>query len=211
MILVAITLETSKHLKQFLPFISIIQERYHPFLGQDLQELQPHTWVTTVKPFHAGIFPFLCLDAMVHSGKAHCRIRFSNEVLDFSMIQTVTHSDLGRLDNLQCSHPSAVHPNRACCVYQGFGQRIDLALNAIASLVFQSLHDLTKVETQVLHELRRVQYKQFRDPCITRTYGLQKKVADNLKKSPVAVHKSLKSCNYDLLAESANTMKAILT
>ncbi|MCC5843295.1 MAG: hypothetical protein JJU05_03495 [Verrucomicrobia bacterium] len=209
MILVAITLETPKHLKQFLPYLSVLNERYHPFLGQAITEIEPGKWVSSVKPFHAGIFPYLCMDAMIYTGQAHTRLYFANDILDFSMDQEVSESDISRLMQ---QNPSETNPKsqKACSHYQGFGRRIDMALNAIGRLVFDSLHSLTKVETDVLRELRRLQFDHYRDPCITRTYGLQKQVASKLGKSPVAVHKSLKSSKYELLADSANTMKSIL-
>ncbi len=209
MILVAITLESPKHLKQFQPYLSILQERYAPFLGQNVTEIEPGKWVSSVKPFHAGIFPYLCLDAMIYTGQAHSKLYFANDILDFSINQEVSPSDFGRLvqQNKGSFSPKSI---QACCLYQGFGRRIDMALNAIARLVFDSLHSLTKVETDVLRELRRLQFEQYKDPCITRTYGLQKHVAGKLKKSPVAVHKSLKSSKYELLSDSANTMRSIL-
>ncbi len=209
MILVAITLENSKHLKQFLPYLSVLNERYLPFLGQAVTEIEPGKWVSSVKPFHAGIFPYLCLDAMIYTGQAHTKLYFANDILDFSIDQDVSESDLSRLIQ---QHPANINlkSQKACSHYQGFGRRIDMALNAISCLVFDSLHSLTNVETSVLRELRRLQFEHYKDPCITRTYGLQKQVAETLGKSPVAVHKSLKSSKYELVADSANTMKSIL-
>lgn len=209
MILVAITLENSKHLKPFQAYLSILTDRYRPFLGQEITEIEPGKWVSSVKPFHAGIFPFLCMDTMVYTGQAHTHLYFANDILDFSVDQDVSVHDLNRLIHPHQKKPKRISP-KASSRYQGFGRRMDMALNAIAHLVFDSLHSLTKVETSVLRELRRQQFEHFRDPCITRTYGLQKKVAEALGKSPVAVHKSLKSSKYDLMADSANTMKALL-
>lgn len=209
MILVAISLESPKHLKQFKPYLSVLNERYTPFLGQTFVEVEPGKWASSVRPYHAGIFPFLCMDAMIHAGQAHANLLFANDILDFSNEQELTPADIGRLTLHSPSLP-VPKSKKACSHYQGFGRRIDLALNAIARLVFDSLHSLTRVETDVLRELRHLQYKHYKDPCITRTYGLQKQVASILGKSPVAIHKSLKSSKYDLLAESANTMKSIL-
>jgi hypothetical protein len=209
MILVAIRLNNPKHLKQFNPYLTLLEERYQPFFGQAVAEMDSGHWVTSVKPFHAGVFPYLCLDAMIHTGQADCNLCFANDILDFSLNQEVSPGDLGRLLH-QNSAANGPKSKKACSHYQGFGRRIDLALNAISRLVFDSLHSLTKVEADVLRELRRLQFHHYKDPCITRTYGLQKHVADKLGKSPVAVHKSLKSSKYELLSESANTMRTIL-
>ena len=99
---------------------------------------------------------------------------------------------------------------QARMTFKGFGNRIDIGLNALGLLYMEILTSLTKVEANVLTLLRELQYEKYQDPLEVRTFGLQKRVAAKLGKSPVAVHKSLRSAKYPLLAETAVSMKNMM-
>lgn len=209
MILALFTLETGKHFQRFEPYLSLCAERYDHLLASKFEPVDDLVWMTTLKPVHGGVAPYLVLDLMISARHIPCHVLFANDVLDFRGNHEPISPSSDEVLRL-ASQSSQKHSMTASACFQGFGPRIDIALNAISQLYMEILLSLTQVESNVLSSLRSLQYVRYSDPCETRTFGLQKHVATELEKSPVAVHKSLRSAKYDLLASSAKSMSSII-
>lgn len=209
MILALFTLESTKHQKLFSPFLTLTEERYGERLARPMEKAEERSWISVYKPIHAGIAPYMMLDLMVHAHRIPCHMVFANDVLDFSMQRepmNLNHEAIQRI----LVNSSRNHSRSSSAHFQGFGPRIDLALNAVSTLYMDILLSLTQVESTVLSSLRALQYGKYQDPTETRTFGLQKHVASELNKSPVAIHKSLRSAKYDLLSETAKSMRGMI-
>jgi hypothetical protein len=210
MILVLLAIESAKHTKKFIDFNQVVEQRYGPYLTQKLSPYNTTSWYTGVKPYHSSIFPFLAMDMFIHFQAAPCKFFFGHDLLPYSTIgqdifeldETVTH-ELERVIELA---PPSVRSMR----FQGFGNRIDTGLNALAMHFVHILGSLTKVEAKVLSHLRALQFETFGDPLDIRTFGLQKLISEKLDKSPVAVHKSLRSSKYQLVASTAVAMQKLM-
>jgi len=210
MILTILTIESPKHAKRFAEFQHLAHERYATYLAQEFHPYNATSWYTAVKPYHSGIFPFLALDALVFFRGSPCHFFFGHDLLPFG---TMTREELeldpavkDEVDKIINRDPSP----KSLIEFHGFGTRIDIGLNALGVLYLDILDSLTKVEAEVLSHLRTLQYDKYKDPMNVKTFGLQKQVAKKLEKSPVAVHKSLRSAKYPLLAETATAMKAMM-
>lgn len=209
MILALFTLEAGKYLRRFEPFLSVTGERYGKVLASRFEPVDDLIWMATIKPIHGVIAPYLVLDLMITARQLPCHVLFANDVLDFRGKHEPLSPENDEVQRL-ASQSTQKHNITATTSYQGFGPRIDIALNAISLLYMEILLSLTQVEANVLSSLRAKQYERYQHPGETRTFGLQKHVAHELEKSPVAVHKSLRSAKYDLLASSAKSMSAII-
>jgi hypothetical protein len=210
MILAFLKLDSATPPAGFKGFQTLLTERYASYVHQPLTPFENRHWYLAIKPYHAGIFPFLALDLMSQVRKLPCHLHFAHDVLPYSststgenyLDDTVTQQLHDLADSLQLAEPRMT--------FKGFGNRIDIGLNALALLYMDILGSLTKVECSVLTLLRTLQFEKYGDPLEVRTFGLQKQVASQLGKSPVAIHKSLKSAKYPLLAETATSMKNMM-
>ncbi|MCC5847750.1 MAG: hypothetical protein JJU29_06600 [Verrucomicrobia bacterium] len=209
MILALIKLESPKAQRAFEDVHQTLEERYRPLLAHDLQEMSPLCWATTVKPLHAGMVSYLVFDFMIHLRQTPCQFIFSNDLMDFRMQQEPLDKSQGLIDELLTSiGPAPQKESRIS--FRGFGPRIDICLNALGLLYLDILQSLTKVESEVLSSLRKLQYGKYKNPMESKTFGLQKHVASELGKSPVAIHKSLRSAKYELAASTARSMSEII-
>jgi hypothetical protein len=210
MILTLITIESPKKAKHFSKFENLAQSRYATYLSQEFASYDSTSWYTAVKPYHSGLFPFLVLDALIHFRGTPCHFFFGHDLLPFGSMtreeleldETVKHE----LESIVNRAPSP----KSLMEFHGFGTRIDIGLNALGVLYMDILDSLTKVEADVLSTLRTLQFEKYADPMNVKTFGLQKRVAEMLGKSPVAVHKSLRSAKYPLLADTATAMKEMM-
>ena len=210
MILSIISLHPSKNAPSFNSFERLCAERYASYLGQEFNTFSPGTWYTAVKPYHSGIFPFMAMDLMIHYKCYPCQLFFGHDLLPY----TANDNHQVYLDDLLQNQVQQTlkgnSTSQSSLHFKGFGNRIDIGLNALATLYMEILSSLTKVECQVLFEIRHLQFQRAQDPCESGTFGLQKQVAEKLGKSPVSIHKSLRSSKYMLLAETANAMKQMM-
>lgn len=208
MIFVLFTLDQGKNKKALDRFQSVSAQRYADRLSQPFERLDERRIFTSIKPFHAGILPYLLLDFSVQARAVACQTIFANDVLDFSLPQQQT---LSAEDALRLLADLEVTPNGLLTSsFRGFGPRIDLALNTIARLYLECLFTLTRVEAEVIETLRTLQYERYQDPIQARSFGLQKVAAERLGKSPVAIHKSLKSSRFELISDTAKAMQSII-
>lgn len=210
MILILFTVNSPKQAKLFPAFKKIAKERYSGYLAQEFAPYNKFSWFTAVKPYDSGVFPFLALDAMIHFRGGSCRFFFGHDLLPFG---TMTREEMELDETVQREVDSILsresgHQSRM--EFHGFGTRIDVGLNALGVLFMDMLDSLTKVETHVLSELRTLQFEKYGDPTMVKTFGLQKRVAERLDKSPVAVHKSLRSSKFPLLADTALAIKGMM-
>ncbi len=209
MILAVIKLETPKALRVFESVEKTLEKRYRPLLAHDLQEMAPLCWATTVKPLHAGMVSFLALDLMIHLRQTPCQFIFSNDLMDFRMQREPLEKSRDLVEELvKALAPSPLKESRMS--FRGFGPRIDVCLNALGLLYLDILQSLTQVEANVLSSLRKLQFEKYKTPMESKTFGLQKHVASALGKSPVAIHKSLRSAKYELAASTARSMSEII-
>jgi len=210
MILTLITLDSPKHVSSFDEFLGLTEQRYSSYLSQPLTPFKSGTWYTAVKPYHSGIFPFLAFDMMVMFRALPCQFFFGHDLLTFGSAEAgeiqVDDGLLAQFEEVLRQHPSGSSHMH----FQGFGSRIDIGLNALSRLYVDNLTSLTRVESEVLTHLRTLQFDKYGDPMNLRTFGLQKQVAERLDKSPVAIHKSLRSAKFALLAETATAMKEMM-
>ncbi len=209
MILALFRLDSPRQVKRMQPFIDLLQDRYGEVLLHPLNQLDPLTWHTALKPFHSGYFPFIALDMMIELRGLPAQMIFAHDLLKFGRPGEVLELDAPTLEEVQ-RLLGTLPAESAQLEFKGFGPRIDIALNIISTLYIDILGHLTKVEAEVLQHLRSLQYEKFEDPSNVRTFGLQKRVAALLDKSPVAVHKSLRSAKYELLADTATAMKNLI-
>lgn len=210
MILSIVHIHPAKKAPSFQPFEALCTRRYAGYLSQEFSAFTPGAWYTAVKPYHSGIFPFLAMDLMILNGGYPCHLFFGHDLLPYS----ADDSHPVYLDDMLHSHIqqtlSKLPKSKSALHFKGFGNRIDIGLNALAALYMDILGSLTQVECHVLSQIRQLQFEREQDPCTTKTFGLQKLVAKKLGKSPVAIHKSLRSSKYTLLAETANAMKQMM-
>lgn len=210
MIFTLITLKSPQQDSAMQPFTEMARNRYQRYLSQDFSMYSPGVWYTAVKPYHSGIFPFLTMDLHILLRGVSCNLFFGHDLLPYNAVEheqiQITESLQNEIERIRHSHSH----HKSHLYFQGFGNRVDIGLNALATLYMEMLSTLTRVEANVLHHLREFQYLQYQDPTVTRTFGLQKKVADKLNKSPVAIHHSLRSAKYPLLAETAVAMKEMM-
>jgi hypothetical protein len=210
MILALLTLDSPKHVKAFDAFLDLIHKRYASFLSQPLEPVGNHTRFSAVKPYHSEAFPFLALDMLVHFRNQPCQLFFGHDMLTLNGSESVRVLPGGALSESVASVLKDSPKGQPCLRFQGFGPRIDLALNALATLYVDLLSSLTKVEAEVIEQLRTLQYEKYNCPISVKTFGLQKQVAAKLGKSPVAIHKSLRSAKFDLVSDTASAMKQIM-
>lgn len=210
MILTLIKLDSTKHLKSFDVFAKLAAERYSEYLSTDLVPYDNRSWYTAVKPYHAGIFPFFSLDMLIQCRGLPCKFFFGHDLLTFgNSVGAVLNIDAplrAEIDRILKDFPMGGATMR----FRGFGNRIDIGLNALSNHYCDILGTLTKVESEVLGRLRALQFQKHGTPMNVRTFGLQKKVAGELGKSPVAIHKSLRSAKYGLVADTARAMKGMM-
>lgn len=210
MILTLITLKSPQQAPAMAPFQDIARKRYRRYLSQEFTEYAPGVWYTGVKPYHSNIFPFLVMDLHILLRGVTCNVFFGHDLLPYN---TVEHERIQLNEPLEQKIEAIRHKipqSKSHIRFQGFGNRVDIGLNALSTLYVEMLSTLTQVECDVLTQLRDFQYLQYEDPTVTRTFGLQKKVADKLSKSPVAIHHSLRSSKYLLMAETATAMKEMM-
>ncbi|MGA0333235.1 MAG: hypothetical protein ACO3N7_08950 [Kiritimatiellia bacterium] len=210
MILSLITVQPPRFSAAFHTFTEMCEHRYAGYLHQPYRGFSNGAWYTAIKPYHSGIFPFLALDLMVMFRGSKCNLFFGHDLLPYSMDErdpvfldeTTQHQITSIVNEL---------PKRSSGLYfRGYSSRIDIGLNALSTLYMEILGSLTEVECGVLRNIRELQFERYQDPIETKTFGLQKLVAERLGKSPVAVHKSLRSSKYHLLADTANAMKNMM-
>ncbi|MEX2607312.1 MAG: hypothetical protein WD708_08205 [Kiritimatiellia bacterium] len=210
MILTLIILKSPQQVSAMKPFEEMARSRYHPYLSQEFTVYAPGVWFTAVKPYHSGIFPFLALDLHILLRGVSCNVFFGHDLLPYNAVDheriLLSESLEQEIKRIRRQLPHTKSHLR----FQGFGNRVDIGLNALSTLYMELLSSLTRVECDVLTHLRNFQHLQFKDPTVTKTFGLQKKVADALNKSPVAIHHSLRSAKYPLLAETATAMKEMM-
>lgn len=210
MILTLITLKSPQQVSSMRPFEEVAVSRYHRYLSQEFTAYAPGVWYTGVKPYHSGIFPFLVMDLHILLRGIPCNVFFGHDLLPYNAVEheriQLTETLEQEIERIRHKIPSTKSHMR----FQGFGNRVDIGLNALSTLYVDMLSSLTRVECDVLTHLRRFQFDLYNDPAATRTFGLQKKVADTLEKSPVAIHHSLRSSKYLLLAETATAMKEMM-
>jgi len=210
MILSLITLQPTRHSASFASFADICAERYSPYLHQPFRSFSTGGWYSAFKPFHSGVFPFLALDLMIMFRGCTANLFFGHDLLPYSIGD---EQPLYLNENIQSQINTIVKElpkKNSGMLYRGYGNRIDIGLNALATLYMEILGSLTEVESGVLRHIRELQFERYQDPTKTKTFGLQKVVAQRLHKSPVAVHKSLRSAKYTLLADTANAMKNMM-
>jgi hypothetical protein len=209
MILALLKLDTPAPPPEVKRFQDLLNSRYGSTIDTPLTPFENRNLYLAVKPYHAGIFPFIAMDLMSIARGLHCHWLFAHDVLPYSttggelMVDEVVSQQLHELSD-------SLPTTQARMTFKGFGNRIDIGLNALGLLYMEILTSLTKVEANVLTLLRELQYEKYQDPLEVRTFGLQKRVAAKLGKSPVAVHKSLRSAKYPLLAETAVSMKNMM-
>lgn len=210
MILSIITLRPAKNVPSFHVFEELCAQRYASYLNQEFNAFAPNAWYTAIKPYHSGIFPFLAMDLMIQYKGHPCQIFFGHDLLPYNADEThpVYLDDMVQMQIQQ--NLSLGAKNQSGMQFRGFGNRIDIGLNALSTLYMEILGSLTQVECGVLSEIRNLQFQRHQDPCETKTFGLQKIVAKKLNKSPVAIHKSLRSSKYALLSETATAMKQMM-
>jgi hypothetical protein len=211
MILGLIKLQSAKSPSGFSEFEKILDERYQDYVLHPLTAFESQNWYMAVKPYHAGMFPFMALDLLSTLRGLNCQLMFVHDVLPYStsgVADVFKDESVTRQLQELCE---SMNFTETRMVYRGFGGRIDIGLNALSLLYMEILGSMTKVESDVVVLLRKLQYQKYKDPLEVRTFGLQKKVAEGLGKSPVAIHKSLRSAKYHLLAETATSMKNMMT
>ncbi|MDA3873637.1 MAG: hypothetical protein PF795_06725 [Kiritimatiellae bacterium] len=210
MILTLITLKSPQQASSLAPFEEVARSRYHRYLSQEFTVYAPGVWYTAVKPYHSGIFPFLVMDLHILLRGITCNVFFGHDLLPYNAVEheriLLTGPLTQEIERIRHKTPATKSHMR----FQGFGNRVDIGLNALSTLYVDMLSSLTRVECDVLTHLREYQYTLYNDPTSIRTFGLQKKVADTLDKSPVALHHSLRSSKYLLLAETATAMKEMM-
>lgn len=194
----------------FNAFEKLCAERYAAYIGQEFNVFSPGSWYTAVKPYHSGIFPFMAMDLMIKYEGHPCQLFFGHDLLPYTANENhPVYLDEVLQTQIQQTLKSG-SKSQSSLQFKGFGNRIDIGLNALATLYMELLSSLTTVECRVLHEIRLLQFQRAQDPSETGTFGLQKQVAEKLNKSPVAIHKSLRSSKYMLLADTANAMKQMM-
>lgn len=209
MLLSLFTLDHGKYKKNSDRFLTVLGKRYPDRLAGGMGTLDDRRFYLGVKPFHAGVIPYVLLDFAVQARGIPCHAVFANDILDYRGDETLEQLTPEKIESLLPSLEA--HPGRKLTAeFRGFGPRIDLALNTIARLYLDVLFTLTRVEAEVLDQLRELQFDRYGDPTQGRTFGLQKHVAERLGKTPVAVHKSLKSAKYELISDTAKAMQSII-
>ena len=210
MILGLIQLDSAKPPAGFSDFQQILTERYSEYVLQPLTPFENQNWYLAVKPYHAGMFPFMAMDLMSTMRGLKCQLMFVHDVLPYSTTGVAEVFQDEAVTKQLHELCEAMSFNETSMTFRGFGSRIDIGLNALSLLYMEILCSMTKVESGVVALLRKLQYEKYRDPLEVRTFGLQKQVAAGLGKSPVAIHKSLRSAKYHLLAETATSMKNMM-
>ncbi len=210
MILGLFTLHTAKALPEFSKFEKVLRERYAPILSAPVAERASGSWFTGVKPYHASFFPYMAMDMMIALRAMPSHICFVHDLLPITTSESPTlllgPDQEEKIEELINQAPMDQNHLK----FQGFGQRIDIGLNGLSTLFVDILASLTRVESEVLSRMRHLQFEKYGDPRETKTFGLQKQVAKQLEKSPVAIHKSLRSSKYHLLAEASGAMRGLL-
>jgi len=210
MILALFSLHTAKALPEFPKFEKLLQSRYAPVCSTPITVRASGSWMTSVKSYHASYFPHMALDMMIMLRAFPCHVSFVHDLLPISSgdtpTLTLTPDQEKKVENILSKVPT----DRSHLTFMGFGPRIDVGLNGLSTLFVDILEALTRVESEVLSQMRTMQYEKYGDPRETKTFGLQTLVANNLEKSPVAIHKSLRSSKYHLLAEATNAMRGML-
>lgn len=210
MILSILTFQSEQPSAHFQPFAELCAERYGDFLSQPFQPFGSESRYSAVKPYHSGIFPFLAMDLMIMNRGVNCQLFFGHDLLPYSAEDQqrvyIDEQVQEKIKLIIATFPK----DRAAMRFQGYGNRIDIGLNALSTLYMDLLSSLTQVECGVLKLIRQLQFERFGDPAETKTFGLQKLVAQRLGKSPVAIHKSLRSAKFTLLAETATAMKEMM-
>jgi hypothetical protein len=210
MILCILSFEADKVGEEFESFQKLCRQRYPLFLSHPFQALEGQIWYTVLKPFNAVVCPYLMMDVMLALRAGKPRMVFVHDMLEYGADGKVKIDVAGPGFETAMRMVDSLPSGQSSMVFRGFGQRIDIAMNALSVLYLEMLGTLTKVETGVLREVRNLQFEQYADPTISRTYGLQKVAAEHLGKSPVAIHKSLRSCKFELMADTAKAMRAII-
>lgn len=210
MILSLFTIDTPKSTRAFEAFSGIVAERYSRLLAQPLQAVATLTQAAAIKPIHAGVLPYMVMDLLIHSRRLPCHIIMAQDVLDFGAANDGLHHLQEAIEQLQRECPkNNVH--QASVYFRGFGPRIDMSLNTICLLFMDILMSLTQVEGDALTCLRARQFERYENPMELKTFGLQKVVANDLGKSPVAIHKSLRSAKFDLICHTVRAMQEIIS
>lgn len=210
MILTVLTFNSPRDIPSIGAFEELSLKRYGNMLTHDFVQYAPGAWYTAVKPYHSGIFPFMALDLMIMYRGCSSNLFFGHDLLPYSSYgKSEIHMD-ETMQNQINQIISTSSKTESRLEFKGYGNRIDIGLNALSTLYMDILSSLTKVECGVLNHIRELQFERYKDPTETKTFGLQKVVAERLDKSPVAVHKSLRSAKYTLLAETANAMKSMM-
>ncbi|MDF3128786.1 hypothetical protein P0Y35_06225 [Kiritimatiellaeota bacterium B1221] len=210
MILSILTFQTPRTPPSFQPFADLCNERYAPYLSQPFSNFGPESWYSAVKPYHSGIFPFLAMDLMILYRGCTSNLFFGHDLLPYSSDENHPAQMDDSVMNQVNAIVSSISKGTSTMQFRGYGNRIDIGLNALSTLYMEILSSLTQVECGVLSYIRQLQFEKYQDPMETKTFGLQKLVAEKLNKSPVAVHKSLRSAKYNLLAETATAMKQLM-
>jgi len=209
MILALLKLDTETPPSGMEAFERVLADRYASYIEKPLTPFENKNYYLAVKPYHAGIFPFIAMDLMIYARGLKCHWLFAHDVLPYSIGSGEFYLDdpvTRQLHELS----ETLTTTTTTMTFKGFGNRIDIGLNALSLLYMEILCSLTKVEGRVLALLRELQYEKYQDPLEVRTFGLQKRVAARLDKSPVAIHKSLRSAKYHLMAETATSMKNMM-
>jgi hypothetical protein len=212
MILALFTIHSAKALPEFARFENLLKARYGDLLCSPPTRQPDHqSWITSLKPYHAGYFPFIALDMMILLRALPCHLHLVHDLLPITSDETNRALQLTESQEQQLtSIIGKVNPERSLLRFVGFGPRIEIGLNGLSTLLVDILESLTRVESEVLADLRTLQYAEYSDPREVKTFGLQKKVAERLGKSPVAIHKSLRSSKYHLIAEATTSMRGMM-
>lgn len=210
MILSILTFQSARRSVSFDPCARLCAERYAPYLNQSFESFSQNSWYSAVKPYHSGIFPFLAMDLMIMYRGCNCKLFFGHDLLPYSSdenhpihMDDLIHSQVNQI-------VSSFSKGTSTMQFRGYGNRIDIGLNALSMHYMEILSSLTTVECGVLSRIRQLQFERYQDPMEIKTFGLQKLVAEKLDKSPVAIHKSLRSSKYNLLADTATAMKQLM-
>ncbi len=210
MILCLLSVECPRHHKHFEEFAGVTRERYTHYLAHRIDSLRGGVWFCAIKPYHTEAFPFLVLDLLIHLRGLPCKVFFGQDLLPYGDTPSLKEHLGGPLAGPVAKALETQPTGVAALRFQGFGPRIDLALNALGALYCELLASLTRVEADVLAKLREFQHLKYQTPTDARSFGLQKQVALALGKSPVAVHKSLRTAKYDLITRTAHAIRDIL-
>lgn len=194
-------------------FLALTKERYGPYLQTGFEPMgEPKAFVSLLKPVNASVCPYLVLDYFIHNRRQPASIAFVHDISTFGMSGGLAPAHDVRPDfELALRVAQSQDAKKPTLQFKGFGHRMDIAFNALALLYVDILGSLTRVEAEVLSHLRELQFSRENSPSVLRTYGLQKVIAKRLDKSPVAIHKSLRSSKFQLLSDTANAMNQMIS